>query len=193
MRLTVTTAPAVEPISVAELKTHLRITGTDDDADLANYITMAREQAEIFCRRAIITQTLRLRLAKFPNIGQIELPSPPLASVTSLKYYNLSNVLTTVSAQNIYEVISDDLVGSIVLRDGQSWPTDVFIRTDAVEVIYLAGYGVAADVPASLKMGIRELATHHYEMRSPFITGSIVSTVPQHYQSLFWSYRVVTF
>lgn len=193
MRLTVTTAPAVEPISVAELKTHLKIIGTDEDADLATYILMAREQAEIFCRRAIITQGLTLRLAKFPNIAQIELPRPPLASVTSLKYYNLSNVLTTVSAQTIYEVINDDLVGSIVLRDGQSWPTDVFIRTDAVEIIYSAGYGVAAAVPASLKMGIRKLASHHKEMAIPYVTGTIVTEVPHNFKHLFWSYRVVTF
>lgn len=190
MRLSITTAPSVEPVTLTEMKAHLRITGTDDDTDLAIFLQMAREWAENFTRRAFVTQTLTLKLDAFPSVSELELPRPPLSSVTSIKYYNEANVLTTVSAASVYEVVADDIVGRVVLRDGASWPSDLYARTDAVEVVFVAGYGLAVSVPAAVKIAIRALAAHHYENRIPAVAGTIVTSVPFHFEALLWGYRV---
>jgi uncharacterized phiE125 gp8 family phage protein len=192
MRLSVSTAPAEEPITLTELKAQLRLTGTDDDTDLADFIQMAREYAETFCRRAIITQSLTLKLDDFPS-DQIELPRPPLQTVTSIKYWPLDGgAQVTVSAATVYEAIADELVGRVQLRDGQDWPSDIATRPDAVEIIYVAGYGSQASVPAALKMAMRQIAAKHYEQRSADSTVP-VTIIPMHTETLLWFHRVLSF
>lgn len=196
MRLSITSEPAAEPVTLTEAKAHLRVTGTDDDTILAVYIKAARVRAEMFTRRAFVTQTLRLRLGVFPGERFIELPRPPLASVTSLKYYDSDNVQQTVDAASLtegYEVVTDELVGKLVLRDGASWPSPVYARADAIEVIFVAGYGAYTAVPETLRLAVLHLVAHYYENRVPVVQGTIVAPVPMHVESLLWGERVLSF
>ena len=55
--LTRTAAPTVEPVTLGEIKTHLRLTGTEDDYLLPQLVKAARDYVETFTRRAICTQT----------------------------------------------------------------------------------------------------------------------------------------
>ncbi len=65
------TAPATEPVSLAEAKLHLRVeTGmTDDDTLISALIVAARQVAETITRRALITQVWKLVLDQFPAPG----------------------------------------------------------------------------------------------------------------------------
>lgn len=56
--------PDIEVISVAEMKRHLRMFSdvTDEDADIAGYITAAREWVEDYTGRALIDQQWRLTI-----------------------------------------------------------------------------------------------------------------------------------
>ena len=60
--------PAVEPVSLAEAKSHCNVDSdiTEDDAKLGIYIKAARRYAEGYCGRSFITQTWRLVLDAFP-------------------------------------------------------------------------------------------------------------------------------
>ena len=68
MALKLTTAPTVEPVTLAEAKTHLREDLVDavNDALINNLISAARVHAENVCRRAFITQKWDLYLDTFP-------------------------------------------------------------------------------------------------------------------------------
>lgn len=69
MSYLVTTPPASEPVSLAEMKLHCRVEAfnTDDDGELTDIIVAAREQAEMFTRRAFISQQVTLVLDRFPG------------------------------------------------------------------------------------------------------------------------------
>jgi uncharacterized phiE125 gp8 family phage protein len=69
MSYLVTTPPASEPVTLIEMKTHLRVESfmTDDDDYITALITAAREYAEIFCRRAFVSQQVALVLDRFPG------------------------------------------------------------------------------------------------------------------------------
>jgi len=56
------TPPAIEPVTLEELKDHLRIDSADEDAVLTGLLAAAREWCEGFQNRAYITQTLQLWL-----------------------------------------------------------------------------------------------------------------------------------
>src|SRR6516164_232743 len=66
--LTLIKPPALEPLTLAQLRAHLRIdaTMTDDDALLTSYISAARHWAERYTNRAFFPQQWRLNLDHFP-------------------------------------------------------------------------------------------------------------------------------
>jgi len=111
-----------------------------EDRRIAALIPIAYYAIEQKLNRAIITQT---RTASIPNFGNhIELDYPPLVSVTSVKYYDVSNSQQTISSAN-YIVDTTQTYGVVQLKEGQTWP-DVYDRTDSVEVIFVAGAAVGS-------------------------------------------------
>jgi len=113
-----------------------------EDRRIAKLVPLAYNLVERKLNKAIITQT---RTATMPGFGNmILLDYPPLATVTSVKYYDTSNNQQTFSSAN-YIVDTTATWGTIQLQEGQSWPT-VRTRTDAVEVIFTCGAGVGSVV-----------------------------------------------
>ena len=62
-------APYAEPVHLDDAKLHLRVEVTDDDALIRTLIVAARNHAEIFTGRALVTQTWDLKLDAFPACG----------------------------------------------------------------------------------------------------------------------------
>ena len=66
MPLNLITPPAVEPVTLADAKAHLKVDTTDDDALITALITAARARAEWHTGRALITQSWTLWLDAWP-------------------------------------------------------------------------------------------------------------------------------
>lgn len=144
-------------------------TNTTADPLLVSFIKAAREHAESFLGRALITQTWDYKLRGFPIDGsEIKLPRPPLQSVTSITYTDADGVSQTWSA-SLYQAETPTSpwasFGHVRPVEGESYPTTKPLTYDAVKVRYLAGYGSAASsVPAGIlnavKAGVAELYDH---------------------------------
>ena len=185
MGLELTKAPSVEPITLAEAKSFLRIDTTDEDSLINTLISSARSMCEEFTQRAFIKQTWDLWLDRFPfgksekvwegvlqahrNIlneetRNITIPRPPLLSVIHLQTYDDANVATTFTA-NDYVVDNVSQPGRIILENGATWPTD--LRSGhAINVQFQAGYGgQASKVPAQIRHAILLTTAKLYECR----------------------------
>ena len=103
-RWNLVTAPGTEPLTTAEAKAHLRVTGSDDDTPIDDIVAAAREFIEGETNRALITQTWDLFLDEFPGTDEIVLPWPPLGSVTTVKYTPDADSSTTTYASSKYIV-----------------------------------------------------------------------------------------
>jgi uncharacterized phiE125 gp8 family phage protein len=136
----VSTLPYAEPVSLDEMKLHLRVDGTDEDALIRGLIQAAREYCENFQNRAYVTQTITLKLDCFPSTtSSIQLPRPPLCKVDSVTYIDLNGVTQTFdSSKYVVNDISEP--GEIYLGYNQQWPSDVRTVPNAVTVSYKAGY-----------------------------------------------------
>jgi uncharacterized phiE125 gp8 family phage protein len=187
MGLTLITAPAQEPVTVEEAKAHLRETSNDSDELIRSLIIAARQYVEKRTARQLVTATWELSLDELQN--QVELPLPPLVSITSVKYTNADGVVTTV-ATTVYEITSGLEPGFLRLAYNQIWPTDYLSFSDVWKIRYVAGYGAASVVPEAIKAAIKLYVAHLYENREPYITGSIVSDVPDTIDALIGAYSL---
>lgn len=189
----VVTGPATEPVSVTEAKLHLRVDHDEDVALIAGLVAAAREQVEAMSRRALVTQTLELRLAGWPGGECILLPRPPLASVVSVKYTDTAGVEQTFAATN-YTAHTAPEPGGVWLKYNCSWPSADLAPGPSIAVRYTAGYGTAAAVPQRYKQAILLLVGHWYEQREAVITtGQQPVTVPMAVEMLCAAERVSWF
>jgi len=164
-RWKVTTAPSVEPVTVPELKLFARIDHDDEDTILDNFIKAAREATEIYLRKALITQTITLYLDEWHS-SSLELPRPPLLSVTSISLLDESGTETTYSSDNYYIDTSEDF-GRIIIKQNATPPYNSDRYHAGYKIVYTAGYGQAAsDVPESIRQCIMLWATSIYENRA---------------------------
>ena len=184
-----TTGPTEEPVTAAEQKTHMRVTANDEHGLIATYISSARSLIEVWAGRAFINQTWELKLDRFPADITINLPRPPLSSVTSVNYVDTDGTTQTMTASE-YHVDTSSEPGRIVLDDDDSWPTDVDIRPGAVIITFVAGYGAKASaVPIHWMQAIKILASTYYCNREA-LTHQNLKQSPLSVQSLVMSDRI---
>lgn len=179
-------APAAEPVTLAEAKKHLHFTNTDSDDYITNFlIPAARQHTETYIQAALIERTLDVF---YGNFRKLQLPFPPLSSVTSVKYRDAANVEQTL-ATSVYDVDSISEPGCITLANGQAWPT-LSYQPNPVTVRIVAGYGSnASDVPTVIRSAILMLIGHLYENRESSAPLQI-HTVPLGYESLLIPYKI---
>lgn len=143
MGLKVITQPTVEPVSLAEAKLHLRVDHSTDDTLISSLISAAREECEHLLERALAPQTLRLSIDAFPADG-IELPRPPVTSITSIEYVDVDGAPQTLAGSNYY--LDDEREPSwVVPAYDVDWPS-TRDEANAVVVTYVAGYTDCPDV-----------------------------------------------
>jgi uncharacterized phiE125 gp8 family phage protein len=160
--LVLSDAPAEEPVSLEEAKQHLRVEIETDDALITSLIMAAREHVEMFTRRQLVTATWVWTLDGF--LGQVvRLPKPPLQAITTVAYLDGAGTPQTLDA-SLYHVNAAVQPGVLTPAFGRSWPT-TREASDAVTITYVAGYGAAAAVPATLKAAIVLLVGDLYEHR----------------------------
>lgn len=150
----VTTEPTAEPISLAEFKDALRVSGNDFDADLSQLLKEARQCVEADSMRKLVTQTVTMYLEEFPGQDEIEFRLYPITAVNSVKYYDGDGTLQTLSTDyywtNLVEVPPE-----IRLKSGLWWPLTQLDRPNAVEISLACGSAVTA-VDVAAKLAIKE-------------------------------------
>ena len=175
MKATLVTPPAFEPVTVAELKEHLRVDSTNEDSLIERLIVDARETVEAWTRRAIITQTWEYFLYCFPGRNYIELPFGNLQSVTSVKYKDSNAVETTMTVNTDYIVESNsEMHGRIVLPYGDVWPTLSFYPSKPITIRFVCGWTTRALVPERIKQSIKLICAERFENRGESVIGQTV-------------------
>lgn len=194
MTLTLQTAPATEPLELAEAKAFLRVDVDDENTYISALITAARIHAENFTHRSFVTTVWDLKLDAFPCDGApIWLPRAPLLTSTApvVTYTDTAGASQTWSS-TLYTVDAPAgphaRMGRLFLNYQESYP-DTRSITHAVQVRYSAGYGAASTVPEPLKVAMKLLIGHWYANREVVVTGTTSVTVPQTVDALLWPFK----
>jgi uncharacterized phiE125 gp8 family phage protein len=181
------TAPATEPVTATELRTHLRVDATElPDAEANGLIAESRQMIEETTGLAFISQSWRLSIDRWPGgaeawwdgvrqmaiselyapsyLTSVELPRWPLASVTSVTVYDEDSNSETVTVATTFDIDTYQIPGRMTLKRGSTWP--IALRANnAIQIVYVAGYTNAAAVPASMKRALKQLAAFLYTNR----------------------------
>ena len=179
--------PTQFPVTLAEIKRHLRVTIDDDDSLLTDYIASATEYCEdqVPGARSFMSQTWDWKIHFFPG-DSFEVPRPPLQSLTHIKYFatNSSTGTTTLSSTNYLVHIPTNMPGQIELHpEVGSWPS-VADRADAVQVRLISGWTIA---PNQVKQAVKLLVGHWYSNREDILVGTISSNIPHGVTALLGS------
>lgn len=193
MALSLYTAPTDEPLSLADAKTHLKVEDGTDDALIRELIRAACEHCETFTGRKCISQTFDLKLSGFP-CGAIELPFPPVSSVTSVTYVDTNGDSQTWSSA-LYQTDLPAGPQATVARIQPAYQ-QVYPQTrdqwNAVTVRFVVGYGGPQDVPGSIQAAMKLLIGHWYANREAVAVsaGTVPSEIAIGVDRLLWPYVV---
>ncbi len=168
--------PTSEPVTVSEVRQHLRIDTVEDVELLTSFIVAARVELEELTRRQFLTATWELSCDGFPR--EFRLPRVPTQSVESIEYIDVSGTLQILDA-SVYQVDLISEPARIREAPGQSWPSVEHTRLNSVIVTYKAGAPTVSQVPAVLKLAMRMMIGDLYEHREGMldIAGPLKSIV----------------
>lgn len=146
-------APAEEPLTLAETKAYLHIEHNTEDAIISQCILATRQMAENLLKSSLVTQSWKIAFDKSAPV-EIFLPMAPVQSITSVVLIDESGASSTVAAANYY---IDSSRSKLI--------SEISLTADRVEISYIAGFGAATAVPASIKQGMLQHIASMYENR----------------------------
>lgn len=189
MGLKLLSGPGAEPVSIDEVKAHLRIDGNSEDALMSSLVLTSRLHIEAALGLALMTQQWQLVLDSWPAAGSVKLAIAPVQSITEVRIADKSGATTSVAASS-YALEATGRPARIVPVEG-AWPTPGR-KTGGIQIDFVAGFGAAAqDVPAPIRQALLLLIAHWYEHRDPIEIGAPATAVPHAVSRLLHPYQPV--
>lgn len=180
MSLRLVAAPVAYPISLAEAKTHLRVTRDDQDAYIEALIAAAFDHIEKSTGRAFVEQTWEMIIDAFPT-GEIAIPIGPVASVVSVTYADADG-LAQIVPEEAYEVDTASETGWVVPVG--DWPTPM-ATINAVVITFTVGGGI---LPADIRHAALLLLGLWYDTAAA-ATADPMTEVPLAFEALAGLHR----
>jgi hypothetical protein len=166
---------AVEQLTRRALITQTRALYLDSFPSAGGYYN--RAVREIWPSLGGLPSGLGFYPGLIPNsTGVIDIPLPPLQSITAVRYLDFAGTLQTVdpSAYNV----SLDTPGRIQPQYSHVWPISR-PTIDSVQITFVAGYGATADkIPSPFSQAMKLLIGHWYEHREE-VSDIQLFTVPE--------------
>lgn len=148
------TAPAIEAVTIDEVKSFLRIDNNFEDDLLQKIISSARILVEEYTKRSLISQSWKISFDDFAP-RNVRLVRGPVIEVSSVNVISETGVVTAVAAANYQLSASKEYL-----------VFESFIAGNKIEINYNTGYGAsAASIPEPLKLAILTLCNKIYERR----------------------------
>lgn len=175
--LILVTGPSGDVVTLAEAKTHLRVTHSNDDTYITALLSSVITNIESESNLKILTQTWKQVLDDFPCGNQVKFMLDPVSSVTSVTYVDENGDTQTMSVSD-YQFVSWRRPQRLYRgEDLSDWPTTKVGRMGSVQITFVVGYANAAAVPEPIKQAIKvELADMYWKRlpaeKKPLLTSS---------------------
>ncbi len=188
MSLVLTSGPALEPVTLAEAKAHLRLDSTADDALIQSLIVTSRLHIEAALGLALITQSWSWMLDRWPKGQRLCFPLRPVQAVAHVKLWRRDASSVTLPLTEFH--LDGQGNPARLVPNGLTPLSEPDRPVNGIEVAFTAGFGAApTDVPAPIRHALLLLITHWYEHREPVEIGAAVNAIPVMVSDLLQPYR----
>lgn len=184
MSLTLLSPPAAEPVTLSDVKAHLRVTHSDEDALITGLSVAAVRAVEARGGLALMPQQWRLTLDAVPE-DTLFLSLSPVTAIDDVAVIGGEGTPQSVAAA-LYDAV---LGPHARIRPAGPWPLPS-PAIGGVRVDFTAGYADAEDVPEELKQAVLLFAAHLYETREA-AGETRIYTFPQTVDALIAPFREV--
>jgi uncharacterized phiE125 gp8 family phage protein len=183
-----TAGPPAEPLSLDEAKAFLRIEHNDDDQVIAALIAGARIHVETQAQLAMMTQSWRVVLDRWPKHGRVAVRPAPLKALTAARVYDFAGNAQPLDTQAFVPDIGASMLAFV------PWAVPAPTRIAAgIELDVTVGFGDATtDVPEPLRQAVRLLVAHWYENRGLAAAGTQRPAPPASVPALIAPYRMLS-
>jgi uncharacterized phiE125 gp8 family phage protein len=153
--------------SLTEIKLHLRVDHTDDDALITLLLKAAEERLKEELDLYVSAATYIMYMDGFPtdtDNKQIEIWAYPVSAISSVKYIDENGAEQTVSSTNYKK----DLVGKparVVPYDSFAWPATKTNYPNSVYVEFVTGWTSPATCPEDIRWALKLIVADGYENR----------------------------
>jgi uncharacterized phiE125 gp8 family phage protein len=177
-------------ITTADFKLFARIDTSSDDTLIDQLILGATDFVEKWTQRSLLGQTWVYTERRWPR-RIVELPRPPLVSVTSVGYVDTAGDDQTLVADTDYVVTIDREPGIIEPAYGKTWPSLRGETAQAITVTYVAGFHAddPDEVPNAIRIAVKMLAAQWYRCPEPSVPER-TSEVPYGFRELLRQWRI---
>ena len=160
--------PAVDPVSLAEVKKHLRIEHSEEDTLIPAYISAAVSHLDGWSGvlgRCLVTQDWEERFERFGGVFRLVLG--PVAEIVSIIVHSIDGATRTLAPETY--VLRVDALGAFVApAGGTGWVTSS--GDDSIVIRYRCGTE-AAKVPAAIRGAILLMVGDLYRYRETVALG----------------------
>lgn len=178
--------PTLEPVTLTEAKTWLKVDGSDDDLLIAGLISSARLTVEALTGLLLLTQTWRFRIGLNSREREIKLPHRPLISLNGAKFQDRTNGSRAAPLDGLS--IGHASAGTIIVTDDRIYAISNFTL---LEIDAVMGYGSSsASVPTPILTAMRMLISFWYERRGDDARG-MAEPWPASLSTLLQPYREI--
>ncbi len=180
--------PAVEPITLAEAKAHLRVDVSSEDTLIQSLIMASRLHIEAALDLALVTQSWRYRRDAWPSARALAMPLRPIQGLTSVTIYALDDTSQTLDPDDF--ILDGAANPARLVWRGAGTPPTPGRAVNGIEIDFVAGFGDAAtDVPQPIRQALLLLVAHWYENREPVEIGATATAIPKTVSEMLSPYR----
>ena len=183
----VITAAASNVLTTSEVKDHLKVDTTADDTLIDNLIIAATNSCQEYTNRFFMDTLITQYGDNWSDVAEL-FKSPIQSALFTVKYYDTAGVLQTLNSSK-YTLDNVSQPARLVEAPNESWP-DIIDDLNAVEVSYVVGTRLAADVDNAIKQALLLTIGHWYQNREAVIVGRQVNEMPMSAKYLLDQYKI---
>lgn len=187
MTLTTLSPPHGLPVTMTQIKEHLRIDHDNDDDYLSELAQAATTYVEAYLSQNLINRTVRQYEDGFSDTRSVRLMALPFREVVSVTVYDENGMPQELNSE-AYTVRRNAHINEVIFAKSVEFSA----TQNGIEIDYISGFGESGpDVPSNIIRALLVLIAHWYEFRGMVSAGDETAIIPKGIQTLLAPMRQV--
>jgi len=161
MAVSVIIPPVASPVTLSDIKQHLRIDHDEENDFLLALSQAAVDHVETHIRQSLINRTLRQYCDDLPATNRVVIEGWPVTTVVEVSGYNTAGDIHVID-QSTYRLVRDHVSTELVFDPAIN--RDMIVN--GIEIDFVSGFGdMGLDIPSNILQAIKRIIAHWYEVR----------------------------